>query len=130
MRFRNPWVRFLCHAFREKAQTLYLELRKSYPVMQKCFVHVGRDYISRRWIEFRDDFGVYSLRQRNYGITWVNETQSEFQCIVTNTHLYRSIDLFPINDFHYDVIGAFRSKDEKQDAPNVYYHMHYINFKK
>lgn len=83
----------------------------------KMFVRVGRDYISRRRIEFRDDFGVDSLRGRNYDITWVNEIQSEFQCIVTNTHLDRSIDLFPINDFHYDVINDFRSEDEGQDSP-------------
>jgi len=35
----------------------------------KVFVRVGRDYISRRRIEFRDDFGVDSLRGRNYDIT-------------------------------------------------------------
>lgn len=85
----------------------------------KVFVRVGRDYISRRRIEFRDDFGVDSLHERNYDITWVNEIQSEFQCIVTNTHLDRSIDLFPINDFHYDVISNIRYKDEEQDSPNV-----------
>jgi len=83
------------------------------------FVRVGRDYISRRRIEFRDDFGVDSLRGRNYDITWVNEIQSEFQCIVTNTHLDRSIDLFPINDFHYEVISDFRSKDEGYNSPNI-----------
>jgi len=35
----------------------------------KVFVRVGRDYISRRRIEFQDDFGVDSLRGRNYDIT-------------------------------------------------------------
>lgn len=35
----------------------------------EVFVRVGRDYISRRRIEFRDDFGVDSLRGRNYNIT-------------------------------------------------------------
>lgn len=84
----------------------------------KVFVRVGKDYISRRRIEFRDDFGVDSLRGRNYDITWVNEIQFEFQCIVTNTHLDRSIDLFPINDFHY-VINDFRCKNEAQASSNV-----------
>lgn len=110
-------VEFPCRTFRKDlalSQDLQIVSRNT-----KMFVRVGRDYISRRRIEFRDDFGVDSLRGRNYDITWVNEIQSEFQCIVTNTHLDRSIDLFPINDFHYEVISDFRSKDEGYNSPNI-----------
>lgn len=50
----------------------------------------------------------YYLSKRN--------TIRGFQCIVTNTHPDRSIDLFPINGFHYDASNDFRYENDKQDV--------------
>lgn len=82
--------------------------------MQKC-LFAGEEIIYRDGeLNFEMISGSILLaRERNYDITWVNEIESEFQCIVTNTHLDHSIDLFPINDFYYNVTGDFRSRDEE-----------------
>lgn len=85
-------------------------------VMQKCLLFAWEKIIYRD-AELNFEMISGSIPFANYNITRVNEIQSEFQCIVTNTHLDRSIDLFPIN-FHYDVINDFRSKNEVQASSN------------
>jgi len=108
------------HAIREifvshfpKGFALSRDLQKCLFAWEKIIYRDAQNWISR-W--FR---GRFLSRTRDYDITWVNEIQSEFQCIVTNTHLDRSIDLFPINDFHYDIINDFRSKNEVQASSNL-----------
>lgn len=92
-RRKFPWSR------RFERTRFISRIRKSYHVMQKCLIAKGRDYISRRRIESRDDFGVDSSPRTElwYYLSKRNTIQISMH---SNEYSSRPLDRFISNQRH------------------------------